>query len=478
MKSRFSRKSAALKFLLVVLLMGAALFFVKAKKAVLVEKCARLLQSIASRETDLNVRIGKVSGHLFGRVEFGDISVDDPSRPPGQTAVFRAKRIRFRYHFLDFLSKTFDSPLEILIEEPEVRWRPHLGVRRRSPFPFSRWMREGLLSQKRNLAVRIENMTVVWGARENKAGGIGLVFQNNAFHAEIPLHHVDFFGADLSSTIRAEGHFEIMPFSHEENLAGVIGTEGTVINWKPLPSESRFNFELSDRKFEVVSQVFGGLALDGAVDFTKDNDIRLTVRGTAVPLSGLAFLNPSSAGAPAAVPGMMDVDMKFEGNPGAPNTEIHWRLTGGGFYNKNFKSLDVNLVGVYPTLSLSDSRVLLKDGSVMRFANKTLEFSDLFRPKAFEALVSQAQQDAVAWGDWEFRRPRDLNDQPEFLMERTLGENARLQFRQFNADQEMDRPESDKMEVGLEWHLRPKEALKVGLRDDERFVGVERKVKF
>ena len=180
------------------------------------------------------------------------------------------------------------------------------------------------------------------------------------------------------------------------------------------------------------------------------------------------------------LPSRVDVDLHFEGNPAAPAVEGHVRIYEGYIGKKTFKALDLQISGVYPTVNLENSRMLLHDDSVMKLADKTLEFRELFRNKTYEALIGEAQQDTVVWGEWEFRRPRDINDNPEFLLQRTMGDRARLNFRDYKRDETMQNSGTDpeKVEVGLEYRLAEKNSLKLNLREDERFVGVERKVKF
>ena len=106
------------------------------------------------------------------------------------------------------------------------------------------------------------------------------------------------------------------------------------------------------------------------------------------------------------------------------------------------------------------------------------EFRDLFREKTYEKLVSEAAQDTVVWGDWEFKRPGGTEDPSQFLIQRSLGENTRLHFREYKPEERLDYFETSQAEVGLEYRLRPKEFLKLQLREDEKFVGVERKMRF
>ena len=64
-------------------------------------------------------------------------------------------------------------------------------------------------------------------------------------------------------------------------------------------------------------------------------------------------------------------------------------------------------------------------------------------------------------------------------MQRSLGEKANVHFTKYGAqDQPVESNEPKDMEVGLEYKLRKKESLKLELRDEEEFVGIERKTRF
>jgi len=169
----------------------------------------------------------------------------------------------------------------------------------------------------------------------------------------------------------------------------------------------------------------------------------------------------------------------LHGSLWAPAIESRWRIYEGVFGKRSFKAMDVSVEGVYPTVRIADSRILLQDGSSMRIADKTLEVRELFQEKTYERLVSEAEQDTVVWGDWELSRQKGNNDRSEFVMQRNLGENANVHFTKFSeGDKPLESRDSKKMEVGFEYRLRAKDSLKLELRDDEEFIGVERKMKF
>ena len=458
--------------------MATVVFFVVQRKEFFAQEAKRSLESALSGGSDLEVRIGKISGYLLGRVRFQDVKVLSPGDlPEDKRLVFRVKEISFRYRFLDFLSKKFNSRISIVVQSPEIFWRQHLRLSHRLDFPFLGWMREWALAQKDLIDVSIFNLNLAFEAQEFKLEGVNLTYANNRVKAEIPLRHVTVGVMDISTVINATGDFRLGFFGAEDRVEGEMHTEGSVVNWSPLPKESRFDFSFSRSAFHLTSSDFlGGIEIRGGVDFEKDYQVFWEIDTLNYPLSNLDFILKATP--KSLLPSRVDVDLRFEGSPAAPLVEGRARIYEGFIGKKTFKAMDLQVSGVYPTVHLENSRLLLNDDSVMKFADKTLEFRELFHEKTYEGLIGDMQQDTVVWGDWEFRRPRDMNDKPEFLLQRSFGERARLNFHEYERDQTLQNTDSKKLEVGVEYNLPGKNSLKFELREDERFVGVERKVKF
>ena len=476
-KLKKGKSRTFVKIAIVFILIGGFFLVLKHRKEVLVRECTRLLETSLSRGTDMKVRIGKVSGHLAGFVSFKNVSVEEPWLPQGEETLFYADEIRIKYRWLDFFSKNFSSNIEVSVIKPMVRWRPRVSIKKPN-FPFFSWMRDWALSQKSHFAVHISAMTLLFGEEKKELKGIDLDYEKNKFHIEIPLSHVRFGVSDLSSVIKVDGGFQPGVMIQEDAITGQITTEGTVINWKPLPYESKFEFSFSRESFHISSSNFlGGAEAAGQIDFTNDYEIDFTVKAKNYLWANLDPL--FNFGKSVGQHTHMDMVTRFQGNPWAPNVESRWRIYGAGFGKKTFKAMDVSVEGVYPTVKLTNSRILLQDGSSMRIADKTLEARELFKAKTYETLVTEAEQDTVVWGDWELSRQKDGKDGSEFVMQRNLGSKANVHFSKFNKDDKpMESRETTEVEVGFEYHLRGKDSLKFELRDDEEFVGVERKMKF
>ncbi len=461
---------------MLVSLAGAVLLFLQNRREVFLDESRHFVESVISRGTDFNVKIGSISGDFLGFVSVKDVEARESWFGPEVPPAFKAKEIQLHYRFLDFLSKKFDSDIKLVVRQPEIRWAPRIRLKKMD-FPFLRWMREWAVSKKRHIVIHVEDMSFIFGYDRKEMKGIDIFYKNNSFQLEIPVSHVNMAESDVTSLVKVKGHLARLPDGNDA-LIGHIHTEGTVINWKPLSEESKFDFIFTEDYFRLVSSNFlGGIGVTGEVDFKDDFNLDLSIEALGYSLDNLStFL---SADAAFKLQGHMDLDIQFSGSPWAPQVNGHTRIYRGWVSRRDFKAMDLNMAGVYPTVKLEGSRILMEDGTSMRLADRTLEVKDLFREKTYENLVAEAQQDTVVWGDWEFSRPKDARDQSEFLMQRILGDKARVHLREYNDRNEaFDSIDSKRVEVGFEYRLRAKDSLKLELREDEEFVGIERKLKF
>ncbi|OIO38481.1 MAG: hypothetical protein AUJ72_02530 [Candidatus Omnitrophica bacterium CG1_02_46_14] len=466
-----------IKVLVVVLLIAGAFLMLKYRKGVLLKECTELLESSLSKGRDYRVHIGKVSGRLVGSLSFKDIVVEEPWLPADERTVFRADEVRFNYRWIDFFSKNANSKIEVVVVKPVIYCRPRMSLIQQE-FPFFDWIRDWAIAQRNRFVIKLRSITVVMGYQKMEFKGIDIDYEDNLLRLEVPLTHFKLGNADVSSVIKIKGRFEAGDSITEDMITGQITTEGTVVNWNPMAKEVRLNFDISKHSFHVNTvELLGGLDVTGLVEIDNDFNMDFTLKAQHYLLANLSPILGLEK--QVVSHGCIDTVTRLHGNVWAPIIESRWRIDEGWFEKKGFKAMDVTLEGVYPTVKIVDSRILLDDGSSMRIAEKTLEVREIFKEKTYETLVSEAQQETVVWGDWELSRQKDAQDQPEFMMQRNFGKNTNIHFTKYSIQDKPAEPRENKnMEVGFEYRLRAKDFLKLELRDDEEFVGVERKLKF
>ncbi len=443
---------------------------------------ANFLQSLLSRETNLDIKIGKISGKLRGLIRFDDVRLENPNLPAGLRVIFRAERLEFNYDLFDFLSKKFHSKIVITVRSPEFYWRPPVGLRG-DAFPFFSWMRDLLLTQRQRFVLHVKNLKLITGADRNELKGIHLDYENDHVDVTLPISHYELLGNDISTQIHMKAHLEWGMLQKDDQLAGQLFTEGTVVNWQPLPWESKMDFALTRSKILIDSSFFlGGLDLTGAIDFSPEPEVSLSLKTKDFPIKNFSpFL---SRGSISNFDGTLDLEALFEGEVDSLKTEIHATINGGKTGQRHYRALNLHASGVYPTIRIYDSQMLMDDGIAMKFAEKTVEFWDLFSSRTYKKLISDSDQSQVAMGDWEFKREMNDSNLPEFLVGRSLGKHASLQFRKFNEPfdeariRSSDPEDKQQVEVGVEYKLQSKDSVHYKVREDEQIVGVERKLSF
>ena len=477
-----ARRRKVFAWLLLAVLAGGLGFFIAHKKEALKKEATRLLSVLLSRGTEVKLKIGKISGRGLGLVRFENVEVSGATPLDRTHTLLKIKEITLRYRLLDFFSKEFSSKLEIRVKEPEVTWSPRISLRK-ADFPLLVFLREWAMARKSDWKLSVEHAKI-HGPNGLEFRVDTLVYGNNTFQVEVPFSHVNIHGTDISTVFSATGQFTPATKLHPDEITGRIYTEGTVINWKPAAHESEFHFDFSGETLRVYSSDFlGGFHVDGRLDISKDDSFELTIDArdyALVNLENFLQLGPSSL-SPAS---RMDLDLRFFGDLWAPQVDARARFYNGWVTRRAFKAMEISVQGVWPTVNLTNSRILLDDGRSMRFADTSLEIADLFRGKTYEDLIGEASQDTFVWGDWQVSRPREEDrEDSELLVQRELGDNASLKVRKLSEsdpimrDNTYDSYRRD-LEVGLEYRLRKKDSLKVQFRDDEEFLGVERKVSF
>lgn len=475
------RRWLIVRLALVAATAGALVVFLAHKKDRMLKECTRFLETSLSRQTDLRVTVDRIGGNVWGLVRIEGLRVEEPL-PSGARTLFSAREVRVRYRFLDFLSKDPSGGVEVFVDRPEVHWAP--GVRLRRPdFPFLAWMRDAFAPGRKGLTVLLKDMDFFYGADKRKIAGVQARLERDSLRLSVPFSHVAYGKFDFSSNVEIEGRFVRGADPSGDEIRGTVRTGGTVINWKPVSRESSLDFVFSRQGFEATSSDVLGVEVLGKVDFTRDYQLDMTAKAADYPLTVLGDLLALGHG--FSMPGVADAEVTLKGSPWSPAMEGWFRIRDGWIGRRTFRALDIHVQGVYPTVRVTDSRILMEDGTAMRFADTTLEFGDLLKDKTLERLIADAQQDTVVWGDWELSRAESRDERSsDFLMQRSLGERARVHFRKYNEEQQYpnrrDSTGNDprQMEVGFEYRLRSQDSLKLELRDGDEVVVVERKLKF
>jgi hypothetical protein len=470
-KTRFpGRLAAAAAVLLAVLALGAFLY---ARKEETARQLKDFLFGRVWKGWGLELKVAGAEGSLFGgAVVLRGVQIHSPELP-SHPLLFEAERVSFRYRPFDFFLENVAGWVRIEIDRPvfyaNVPFAPEAPERQTVQL-FS----QVVSRVKRRTKLVIRDGAIAWLGQEGTLSGIEGTIEARTFDLDVGLSHVRLGSADLSTELRASGALETDPKTGEDVLRGFFSTRGTVVNWKPVEHESRGRYTLTkDALYLEDSSFFGGIELVGKILHLGDRTLDLAIRTRDYPLE---VLNEALSRHPdELLSGRADAELTFSGAAPAPMVKGQILVKDSRMGDTPLKNMQLNFEGVWPEVRVSQSRMVLPDGTTMNFASQTLPISELLVSDTYEKLVGRADQKDVSWGDWRLRR-EETDD--SVLLERELGSLAKVRYERFERDEARFGPQENPDEVEMEYLLPGSNSLKMQVREDEEFIGVQRKVSF
>lgn len=433
----------------------------------------------------LSVTLKGVQGDFFGNIILNDVVLSVPSEsmavlPPvwdhqGDSVVlFSADEVQFRYTFLDFFRENFTGWFDIMLTRPvfyaNVPFHPSASEVKGAEVLATFMRRVG-----RNARLIIKDGSVKWLGKEGALSDIEGMIENKSFDFKVSLNHMRLNGWDMTSTFLFEGSVEPDPLGPLGKLKGSWTTEGTVINFKPMPKESKLHFEITgDRFFILDSVVFGGIHMQGWLGHTSRDDMEVTFSATRYPLR-IVYDVLSSSDEPS-LGGILDGELKLTGSLYHPQIDGQLLIQNEESQAERFKVMQLNFHGIYPEVRLSESRMFTRDGAVMRFSDSEVHVMELFNVSTYESLIAQRDQTTVAWGDWTLKREVE---EDTVALRRGLSRELTVSYERSEAQDEtkIDSAQEDN-EFQLEYLLGNKNSLQMEWGENESFFGLQRKSEF
>lgn len=457
-------------FLAVLVLVSITLYL---KRDDVTRHFAQFLTDRVWKTFGLKIKYRRVDGNVFsGSMTFKEPEVWMPG--PGEpTLIFKAERISFDYHLVDFFMEKFTGWVEIRLERPTF----YAGV----PFIPDRMSQKSvsLFSQlvrnvRKKTRLIIENGKIAWLGKEGVLSGISGKIQNQEFDLSVSLNHILIAGRDLSTRLSLTGKLLTRPGDAQQELVGRFKTEGTVVNWKPIAQESNARYILNRHTLRITaSSFFGGLEVEGQIDYFGDLEIDLIIQSDHYQLSNLnGILRRSDR---KKLSGESNIELFLSGSLLEPMIKGQILVKNTQMGGRPIKNIQLNFQGIYPDVQLSESRMVLPDGTTMNFANQTVRFQDLLSSKTYETLIAHMDQTDVSWGDWRLRRKSAAGS---VSLEKELGEWMKLKYERYDRDEATLQTQDWPDEVELEYLLSDQNSLKLQLREDDEFIGVQKKLSF
>jgi hypothetical protein len=469
MKRRTSRRKLAVGILAVVLAVGAlgVFIYVNSRQGILAERFRIYLTERLSESFGLEVQIGTISGDVWGTVSLRDVRISMPNPSAPALTIFTCGEIRFRYTLLDFLRQNFTGWFDVILNKPVFYANAPFGAR--APEAHSVEIFSGLTQRVHQTArLIIHDGTIAWLGQEGTLSGIDGMIANRSFDLTITLNHLKMGNFDATTTLVVDGQLAGDDSTHALHLVGSAATRGTVINWKPLPSESRMHFDLSRDTLKIWdSEILGGIAVEGSIGHTSRQEVDLTFTAKGYPLKEMHDIFSFSGS--QAIGGQMTGKLRIAGAVTEPRLIGECVIGGNDAPGSRFKAMQLFFEGIYPQVKISRSQMILSNGNAMQFSSEQeIGLFELFNADTYERLIARSEQRTVTWHDWTLYRE---GEKDSLSMERPLdgGTNA--------AEKEDSGSEGDEAS-GLDTLFGGKESFKVELKDDEQILALQKKSQF
>ena len=237
-------------------------------------------------------------------------------------------------------------------------------------------------------------------------------------------------------------------------------------------SDIRLFCMLEDDTLEILSFEIGeNFRLHGKALLEAPYDLDLEVAINNMDLAKIAELQRGN-NAPADIMGTLNGSLKMTGPFENAVTKGRFEVTNGRLGDVVFNYGVANIKGKGPVLTLEDSKIHKDAGFLL--VNGTINMRDIGKRNIFENVIVETDQKVVIWEGWEVTKPADghvINASKE------LGRDFRVNFQTFTGSKNPDETQKTS-HVELEHKMTETDSLKMRLKDNDEFFGVEHKIKF
>lgn len=289
------------------------------------------------------------------------------------------------------------------------------------------------------------------------------------FTLSINANHLKLMGFDLLSNYTINGKLDYGSERKFESVTGDFSTSGSIINYNPI-REIKGAYEIKDGKLKLNGVNYGDVAFaSGSVAFSGKNDVDIHLKFKGAQLAGLTDLMTEKD----MLSGLAFGDIFIRGELGKEmRIEGQLEFLDGNISFVRYNSAKLTLKGKGSILEFIDSKVYTDEGTLM--LEGTLDLADLGTSRIFRNIEIKSDPSTVVWaGINVIKTPSG----EEYVTGANLNEQFRVNFKTYEA-QQTDRQSPKQDEVQLEYSLGKPGNLKVKMREDDEFVGVEHKVRF
>ncbi|MFH0771508.1 MAG: hypothetical protein V1933_02690 [Candidatus Omnitrophota bacterium] len=289
------------------------------------------------------------------------------------------------------------------------------------------------------------------------------------FTMDVKIDHLRLLGFDVLSNYSINGKLNYDNDGKFDSLVGDFSTSGSIVNYAPI-RELRGTYEFKDGKARLNGVNYGDVMLLNALfSFTPPEEIDLNVKFKGTQLGGLTDLTLDKGAVSGLVYGDINICEKSRAG-----LKIDGQLN---FYNGNisavkYNSAKVNFKAEGLTLEFTNSKVYTESG-VLNLEGK-MDLRDIGTPRIFRDIAIKSDLSAVIWSGVNMIK---RIEEEEVITGKDINEQFRINFKMYDSQRTQGKsPKQDEME--FEYKLGKPGSVKLKMKENEDFFGLERKVEF
>lgn len=288
------------------------------------------------------------------------------------------------------------------------------------------------------------------------------------FTLSINANHLKILGLDLLSNYGISGKFNYDADNKLKSVTGDFSTSGSLINYDPV-REIKGAYEFRDGVMKLTGVNYGDIVYaNGSFGMGGRNDINLHFKFKGTQLGGLTDLAMEKGTISGLVfgdiniRGVLDKDINIDGK---------LEFLSGNISVVRYNSAKIMLRGKSSTLEFVDSKVYTGD-QVLTVEGR-VDLRDIGTPRLFRDVVIKSDPSTVVWAGINVMKTPTGE---EYVTGTNVNEQFRVNLKTYESQQGNQPARQDTIE--LEYKLGKPANMKLKMKENEDFFGVEHKVRF
>jgi len=275
----------------------------------------------------------------------------------------------------------------------------------------------------------------------------------------------------VSADLAAKGRIISDGLSGQSHFSGKLISKRLLFDSKEI-FPMRMLFDIKDNELRILSLFFGkSINLQGTIclAYPFKTDLRLDI--TRLDMRGRYFVSPASSR--RAMFGIINGRFYLKGNlAGNIFSQGFVESRNGSIGSITYNVATLNLEGFGPIINIVDCNIREDTGRI--FVEGYIDLRDITSSLFLDGIKVTSDVGNIVWKGWDITR----KGTDELDIKKTIGENINVGFKAMSRKpltsyEEMQRPEEMSLEykVGLQ-------NLKMKLKENEEFFGIERSIRF